>query len=76
MVYFSPCAVFGWCYILLWSFPCGVKVGSLFDCVLAVKTCCCPGPFEEIEVPSLGLVVSGVDADVIAAKEFYKFTMK
>ena len=53
-------------------FSCGVKAGDSFDFVLAVKTCCCSGSFEEVEVPSFGLVVSGVDADVIAAKEFYK----
>ena len=57
-------------------FSCGVKAGDSFDFVLAVKTCCCSGSFEEVEVPSFGLVVSGVDADIIAAKEFYKFTMK
>ena len=54
------------------SFSCGVKDGGPFEFVLAVKTCCCSGSFGEIEVPSFGSVVSGVDADVIAAKEFYK----
>ena len=58
------------------SFSCGVKAGGLFDFVLAVKTCCFSGSFEEVEVPSFGLVVSGVDADVIATKEFYKFYNK
>ena len=50
------------------SFSCGVKADGLFDFVLAVKTCSCSGSFEEVEVPSFGLVVSGVDADVIATK--------
>ena len=54
------------------SFSCGVKAGGSFDFALAVKTCCCSGSFEEVEVPSFGLVVSGVGDDVIAAKEFCK----
>ena len=54
------------------SFSCGVKAAGSFNFVVAVKTCCCLGSFEEVEVPSFGLVVSGVDAGVIAAKEFYK----
>ena len=54
------------------SFSCGVKAGGSFDFVLATETCRCSSSFEEVEVPSFGLVVSGVDADVIAAKEFYK----
>ena len=57
------------------SFSCGVKAGGLFDFVLAVKIWCCSGSFEEVEVPS-GLVVSGVGADVIATKEFYKIYNK
>ena len=57
-------------------FSCGVKAGDSFDFVLAVKTCCCSGSFEEAEVPSFGLVVSGVDADVIAVKEFFKIYNK
>ena len=47
------------------SFSCGVKAGGSFDFVLAVKTCCCSGSFEEVEVPSFGLVVSGVDVEEI-----------
>ena len=54
------------------SFSCGVKAGGPFEFVLAVKTCCCSGSFGEIEIPSFGSVVSGVDADAIAAKEFHK----
>ena len=54
------------------SFFCGVKAGGSFDLVLAVKTCRCSGCFQEAEVTSFGLVVSGVDADVIASKQFYK----
>ena len=42
------------------SFSCGVKAGGSFDFALAVKTCCCSGSFEEVEVPSFSLVVSGV----------------
>ena len=53
-------------------FSCGIKASGSFDFVLAVKPWCCSGSFEEVEIPSFGLVVSGVDADVIAAKEFYK----
>ena len=69
-------------YLLLWSwdgvsycfesFSCGVKDGGSFDFVLAVKTCWYSGSFEEVEVPSFGLVVSGVDANVVVAKEFCK----
>ena len=58
------------------SFSCGVKAGGLFHFVLAVKSCCCSGSFKEVEVPSFGLVASGVDADVIAAKEFCKIYNK
>ena len=54
------------------SFSWGVKAGGSFDFVLATETCRCSSSFEEVKVPSFGLVVSGVDADVIAAKEFYK----
>ena len=61
--------VFHYCFE---SFSCGVKAGDSFDFVSAVKTCCCSGSFEEVEIPSFGLVVSGVDADLIGAKEFYK----
>ena len=48
------------------------KDGGSFHFVLAVTTCCCSGSFEELEVPSFGLVVSGVEADVINAKQFCK----
>ena len=58
------------------SFSCGIKAGDSFDFVLVVKTCCCSGSFEEVEKPSFGLVVSGVDADVLATKEFYKICSK
>ena len=58
------------------SFSCGVKADGSFEFVLAVKTCCCSGSFEEVGVLSCGLVVSGVDADVIAAKELYKIYNK
>ena len=53
------------------SFSCGIKAGGSFDFVLVVKTCCCSGSFEEVEKP-FGLVVSRVDADVLATKKFYK----
>ena len=52
------------------SFPCAVKAGASFVFLLAVKTCCCSDSFEEVEVSSFGLVVSGVDDDVIVA--FYE----
>ena len=52
------------------SFLGGAKVGGSFHFVLAVKTCCCSGCSEEVEVPSFGLAISGVDAEVVAAKEF------
>ena len=52
------------------SFSCGVKAGGSFVFLLAVKTCCCSGSFEEVEVPSFGLVFSGVDDNVIVA--FYE----
>ena len=58
------------------SFYCVVKSGGSFDFVLAVKNCCCSVSFEEVEVLSLDLVVLGVDADVIAAKEFHKICNK
>ena len=58
------------------SFCCGIKAGGSFDFVLAVKTCWCSGSFEQEEVPSFGLVVSRVHADVIATKEFYKIYNK
>ena len=53
-------------------FSCGAKAGGLFDFVIPAKTCCSSGSFEEVEARYFGLVVSGVDTDVIAAKEFYK----
>ena len=56
----------------LGSFSCDIKANGLFDFVLVVKTCSCSVSFEEVEVPSFGLVISGFDADVKAAKEFYK----
>ena len=61
-----------WDCVLYWfeSFSCADKGGGSFDFALAVKTCCCSGSFKEVEVPSLGSVVSGVDADVVDAKEF------
>ena len=58
------------------SFYCVVKADGSFDFVSAVKTCCCSGSFEKVEVLSLDLVVLGVDADVIAAKEFHKIYNK
>ena len=53
-------------------FSWGVKAGGSFGFVLAVTTCFCSGSFEELEVPSFGLVVSEIEANVINAKEFYK----
>ena len=58
------------------SFSPGVKAGGSFDFVLAVKNCFCSGSFVKLKVPSFGLVVSGVDAGVIAAKVFYKIYNK
>ena len=53
------------------SFSFGATAGA-FDFVLAFKTCFYSVSLEELEVPSFGSVVSGVNADVIVANEFYK----
>ena len=56
------------------SFSCSVKAGGSFDFESAVKTCYCSGCFEEVEVPSFGLTISVVDADVLVSKELSKIS--
>ena len=76
MVYFSLAWSWDGASYCFESFLFVFFAGGSFDFVLAVKTCCCSGSFEEAEVPSFGLVVSGVDAVVTAAKNFYKIYNK